>query len=84
MVSPSSIHILLTVGVPSELLHKGTTSVTNLEGWVGHPLDPIGTLISTLMESWRNSEEGAAALRDFSGTFRGTHGNRLTYLKVTI
>ncbi|XP_034094819.1 zinc finger SWIM domain-containing protein 6 isoform X1 [Gymnodraco acuticeps] len=57
-----------------ELLHKGTTSVTNLEGWVGHPLDPIGTLISTLMESWRNSEEGAAALRDFSGTFRGPLG----------
>uniref|UniRef100_A0A3B4U8K1 Zinc finger SWIM-type containing 6 n=1 Tax=Seriola dumerili TaxID=41447 RepID=A0A3B4U8K1_SERDU len=34
-----------------ELLHKGITSVTNLEGWVGHPLDPIGTLFSTLMET---------------------------------
>uniref|UniRef100_A0A3P8VRJ9 Zinc finger SWIM-type containing 6 n=1 Tax=Cynoglossus semilaevis TaxID=244447 RepID=A0A3P8VRJ9_CYNSE len=34
-----------------ELLHKGMTSVTNLEGWVGHPLDPIGTLFSTLMET---------------------------------
>uniref|UniRef100_A0AAR2KQK3 ZSWIM4-8 C-terminal domain-containing protein n=1 Tax=Pygocentrus nattereri TaxID=42514 RepID=A0AAR2KQK3_PYGNA len=27
-----------------DLLHKGMTSITNLEGWVGHPLDPIGTL----------------------------------------
>uniref|UniRef100_A0A8D3BJM1 SWIM-type domain-containing protein n=1 Tax=Scophthalmus maximus TaxID=52904 RepID=A0A8D3BJM1_SCOMX len=33
-----------------ELLHKGITSVTNMDGWVGHPLDPIGTLFSTLME----------------------------------
>uniref|UniRef100_A0A673CE23 Zinc finger SWIM domain-containing protein 6 n=1 Tax=Sphaeramia orbicularis TaxID=375764 RepID=A0A673CE23_9TELE len=31
-----------------ELLHKGVTSVTNLEGWVGHPLDPIGTLFRTV------------------------------------
>uniref|UniRef100_A0A8C1LNR2 Zinc finger, SWIM-type containing 6 n=1 Tax=Cyprinus carpio TaxID=7962 RepID=A0A8C1LNR2_CYPCA len=34
-----------------DLLHKGVTSITNLEGWVGHPLDPIGTLFSTLMET---------------------------------
>uniref|UniRef100_A0A3Q1H563 Zinc finger SWIM-type containing 6 n=1 Tax=Acanthochromis polyacanthus TaxID=80966 RepID=A0A3Q1H563_9TELE len=34
-----------------ELLHRGITSVTNLEGWVGHPLDPIGTLFSTLLET---------------------------------
>ncbi|KAI3362081.1 hypothetical protein L3Q82_012404 [Scortum barcoo] len=51
-----------------ELLHKGITSVTNLEGWVGHPLDPIGTLFSTLMETGRGSEEGATALLDFSGS----------------
>uniref|UniRef100_A0A673CCI9 Zinc finger SWIM domain-containing protein 6 n=1 Tax=Sphaeramia orbicularis TaxID=375764 RepID=A0A673CCI9_9TELE len=38
-----------------ELLHKGVTSVTNLEGWVGHPLDPIGTLFSTLIETGRVS-----------------------------
>uniref|UniRef100_A0A7N6BF09 SWIM-type domain-containing protein n=1 Tax=Anabas testudineus TaxID=64144 RepID=A0A7N6BF09_ANATE len=43
-----------------ELLHKGTTSVTNLEGWVGHPLDPICTLFSTLMDSGRGSEDGHA------------------------
>uniref|UniRef100_A0A8D3EFJ6 SWIM-type domain-containing protein n=1 Tax=Scophthalmus maximus TaxID=52904 RepID=A0A8D3EFJ6_SCOMX len=36
-----------------ELLHKGITSVTNMDGWVGHPLDPIGTLFSTLMEMWQ-------------------------------
>ncbi len=52
----------------AELLHKGVTSVTNMEGWVGHPLDPIGTLFSTLMETGRGSEDGATALLDFSGT----------------
>ncbi|XP_037608369.1 zinc finger SWIM domain-containing protein 6 isoform X1 [Sebastes umbrosus] len=51
-----------------ELLHKGITSVTNLEGWVGHPLDPIGTLFSTLMETGRGNEDGAAVLLDFSGS----------------
>ncbi|XP_077441909.1 zinc finger SWIM domain-containing protein 6-like [Vanacampus margaritifer] len=34
-----------------EVLHTGMTSVTNLEGWVGHPLDPVGTLFSTLTEA---------------------------------
>nr|XP_061800542.1 zinc finger SWIM domain-containing protein 6-like [Nerophis lumbriciformis] len=33
-----------------EVLRECVTSVTNLEGWVGHPLDPVGTLYSTLME----------------------------------
>uniref|UniRef100_A0A8C1V555 Zinc finger SWIM-type containing 6 n=1 Tax=Cyprinus carpio TaxID=7962 RepID=A0A8C1V555_CYPCA len=40
-----------------DLLHKGVTSITNLEGWVGHPLDPIGTLFSTLMETGRGDED---------------------------
>uniref|UniRef100_A0A8C7XDR6 Zinc finger SWIM-type containing 6 n=1 Tax=Oryzias sinensis TaxID=183150 RepID=A0A8C7XDR6_9TELE len=40
-----------------ELLHKGHTSITNMEGWVGHPLDPIGTLFSTLTESGRVGDE---------------------------
>ncbi|XP_029025233.1 zinc finger SWIM domain-containing protein 6 [Betta splendens] len=44
-----------------ELLHKGVTSITNPEGWVGHPLDPIGTLFRTLMEIGGGSEDGAAA-----------------------
>lgn len=35
---------------------------------MGHPLDPIGTLFSTLMETGRGSEEGATTLLDFSGT----------------
>ncbi|KAM8828168.1 zinc finger SWIM domain-containing protein 6 isoform 1-T1 [Spinachia spinachia] len=51
-----------------ELLPKGVTSVTNMEGWVGHPLDPIGTLFSTLMETGRGGED--AALLDFSGSGR--------------
>uniref|UniRef100_A0A8C6LA25 Zinc finger SWIM-type containing 6 n=1 Tax=Nothobranchius furzeri TaxID=105023 RepID=A0A8C6LA25_NOTFU len=50
--------INLTNVLPRELLHRGITSVTNLEGWVGHPLDPVGTLFSTLVETGRGSEDG--------------------------
>nr|XP_032600682.1 zinc finger SWIM domain-containing protein 6 isoform X2 [Taeniopygia guttata] len=39
-----------------ELLQIGVTSITNLEGWVGHPLDPIGTLFSSLIEACRVDE----------------------------
>uniref|UniRef100_A0A7N6BU35 SWIM-type domain-containing protein n=1 Tax=Anabas testudineus TaxID=64144 RepID=A0A7N6BU35_ANATE len=49
----------LTHSLPQELLSKGHTSITNMEGWVGHPLDPIGTLFSTLTESGRVGEEGS-------------------------
>lgn len=56
------------VAVTAELLHKDITSVTNLEGWVGHPLDPIGTLFSTLMETGRGREDGATTLLGLSGT----------------
>lgn len=35
---------------------------------MGHPLDPIGTLFSTLMETGRGGEDGHAVLLDFSGT----------------
>uniref|UniRef100_A0A674BQE5 Zinc finger SWIM-type containing 6 n=1 Tax=Salmo trutta TaxID=8032 RepID=A0A674BQE5_SALTR len=49
----------LTHSLPQELLHKAITSITNMEGWVGHPLDPIGTLFSTLTETGRGAEEGA-------------------------
>uniref|UniRef100_A0A674AG18 Zinc finger SWIM-type containing 6 n=1 Tax=Salmo trutta TaxID=8032 RepID=A0A674AG18_SALTR len=45
-----------------ELLHKGITSITNMEGWVGHPLDPIGTLFSTLTETGRGTEDGLQRL----------------------
>ncbi|KAM9794232.1 zinc finger SWIM domain-containing protein 6 [Syngnathus typhle] len=37
--------------IKKDELHKGMMSVTNLEGWVGHPLDPVGTLFSTLTEN---------------------------------
>uniref|UniRef100_A0A8C5GUH0 ZSWIM4-8 C-terminal domain-containing protein n=1 Tax=Gouania willdenowi TaxID=441366 RepID=A0A8C5GUH0_GOUWI len=37
-----------------ELLQRGVTSTTNLEGWVGHPLDPIGCLFITLTETCRS------------------------------
>lgn len=39
-----------------------------MEGWVGHPLDPIGTLFSTLTESGRVGEEGSNICLDLSGT----------------
>uniref|UniRef100_A0A8C2G5W9 Zinc finger, SWIM-type containing 6 n=1 Tax=Cyprinus carpio TaxID=7962 RepID=A0A8C2G5W9_CYPCA len=45
-----------------DLLHKGVTSITNLEGWVGHPLDPIGTLFSTLMETGRGYEDSSSLI----------------------
>ncbi|XP_047228721.1 zinc finger SWIM domain-containing protein 6 isoform X3 [Girardinichthys multiradiatus] len=57
-------------GHKKELLHRGVTSVTNLEGWVGHPLDPIGTLFGTLMETGWGSDDGATL--DFSaGPYSG-------------
>lgn len=58
---------MLHLRMNAELLRKGITSVTNLEGWVGHPLDPIGTLFSTLMEMGRASEDRPTPLLDFSG-----------------
>ena len=51
----------------SDLLHKGFTSITNPEGWVGHPLDPIGTLFSTLVDTGREDEG------EVSGMNRHTH-----------
>uniref|UniRef100_A0A8C7Y2R5 Zinc finger, SWIM-type containing 5 n=1 Tax=Oryzias sinensis TaxID=183150 RepID=A0A8C7Y2R5_9TELE len=41
-------------GAAALLLQRGVTSTTNLEGWVGHPLDPIGCLFITLTETCRN------------------------------
>lgn len=51
----------------TELLHRGVTSITNLEGWVGHPLDPIGTLFSSLMEACRVDDESFHGFSDFTG-----------------
>ncbi|XP_065262750.1 zinc finger SWIM domain-containing protein 6 isoform X2 [Emys orbicularis] len=57
----------LTNALPQELLHKGVTSITNLEGWVGHPLDPVGTLFSSLMEACRVDDESFHGFSDFTG-----------------
>uniref|UniRef100_A0A671NPP9 Zinc finger SWIM domain-containing protein 6 n=1 Tax=Sinocyclocheilus anshuiensis TaxID=1608454 RepID=A0A671NPP9_9TELE len=57
-----------------DLLHKGVTSITNLEGWVGHPLDPIGTLFSTLMETGRGDED---SLIGFSSTMSSSKHSEL-------
>ncbi|XP_054615339.1 zinc finger SWIM domain-containing protein 5 [Dunckerocampus dactyliophorus] len=40
-----------------ELLQRGMTTTTNLEGWVGHPLDPIGCLFTTLTETCRVDDD---------------------------
>uniref|UniRef100_A0A8C8SPA1 Zinc finger SWIM-type containing 4 n=1 Tax=Pelusios castaneus TaxID=367368 RepID=A0A8C8SPA1_9SAUR len=53
-----------------ELLHKGSTSITNLEGWVGHPLDPIGCLCRTLLEPCRTEDEGLALYPDTAADVR--------------
>ncbi|XP_071433883.1 zinc finger SWIM domain-containing protein 6 isoform X2 [Pithys albifrons albifrons] len=55
-----------------ELLHKGLISITNLEGWVGHPLDPIGTLFSSLIEACRVDDESFHGSSDFmAGPYSG-------------
>ncbi|PNJ13327.1 ZSWIM4 isoform 1 [Pongo abelii] len=46
-----------TVAPVPELLQKGSTCITNTEGWVGHPLDPIGCLCRALLEACRLEEE---------------------------
>ncbi|XP_033710045.1 zinc finger SWIM domain-containing protein 4 isoform X1 [Tursiops truncatus] len=43
-----------------ELLQKGSTCITNMEGWVGHPLDPIGCLCRALLEACHLEEETLA------------------------
>ncbi|XP_069794968.1 zinc finger SWIM domain-containing protein 5 [Narcine bancroftii] len=47
-----------------ELLHRGVTTITNLEGWVGHPLDPIGCLFITLTEACRLEDENCIDTAD--------------------
>ncbi|MBN3280768.1 ZSWM6 protein, partial [Polyodon spathula] len=61
-------------GHKKELLHKGMTSITSLEGWVGHPLDPIGTLFSTLMETCREDEDCTPGFSSFIGDFLQCEG----------
>ncbi|CAO2592677.1 Zinc finger SWIM domain-containing protein 6, partial [Lemmus lemmus] len=59
----------LTNALPqgAKLPHKSITSITNLEGWVGHPLDPVGTLFSSLMEACLTEDETFSGLPDFTG-----------------
>ncbi|EHA99759.1 Zinc finger SWIM domain-containing protein 5 [Heterocephalus glaber] len=49
-----------------ELLQRGTTTITNLEGWVGHPLDPIGCLFLTLTEACRLNDDGYMEVSDMN------------------
>lgn len=59
--------VCLTLGTSlfPELLQRGTTTITNLEGWVGHPLDPIGCLFLTLTEACRLNDD---SYMEMSGT----------------
>ncbi|ELK32052.1 Zinc finger SWIM domain-containing protein 4 [Myotis davidii] len=47
-----------------ELLQKGSTCITNTEGWVGHPLDPVGCLCRALLEACRLEEDTLALYSD--------------------
>ena len=49
-----------------ELLQRGTTTITNLEGWVGHPLDPIGCLFLTLTEACRLNDDSYMEMSDMN------------------
>ncbi|POI31258.1 hypothetical protein CIB84_004991, partial [Bambusicola thoracicus] len=51
-----------------ELLQRGATTITNLEGWVGHPLNPIGCLFLTLTEACRLEEENCLEISDTGDT----------------
>ncbi|XP_006874339.1 PREDICTED: zinc finger SWIM domain-containing protein 4 [Chrysochloris asiatica] len=55
-----------TLAPSSELLQKGSTCITNTEGWVGHPLDPIGCLCRALLEACRLEEETLSLYPDAS------------------
>ncbi|XP_036264668.1 zinc finger SWIM domain-containing protein 6 isoform X3 [Pipistrellus kuhlii] len=55
-----------------ELPHKSITLITNLEGWVGHPLDPVGTLFSSLMEACHMDDESFPGFSSFTaGPYSG-------------
>ncbi|KAM8789446.1 zinc finger SWIM domain-containing protein 5 isoform 2-T2 [Rhynchonycteris naso] len=49
-----------------ELLQKRTTTITNMEGWVGHPLDPIGCLFLTLTEACRLNDDNYLEMSDMN------------------
>lgn len=68
--------LLLSSPPLSELLQRGVTSTTNLEGWVGHPLDPIGCLFTTLTETCRVDDDNTM---DTGGTETKTHFKQIFY-----
>ncbi|XP_072347165.1 zinc finger SWIM domain-containing protein 5-like isoform X2 [Scyliorhinus torazame] len=47
-----------------ELLQKGATTISNQEGWVGHPLDPIGCLCRSLLEACKMEDENSVLFTD--------------------
>lgn len=51
--------LITSLFLVSDLLQRGVTSTTNLEGWVGHPLDPIGCLFTTLTETCRVDDDNS-------------------------
>ncbi|KAG8441475.1 hypothetical protein GDO86_007004 [Hymenochirus boettgeri] len=53
-----------------ELQMKGSTTLTNLEGWVGHPLDPIGCLCWTFLEASLPEDEGLSLYPELGGEQR--------------
>ncbi|KAM9241883.1 zinc finger SWIM domain-containing protein 4 isoform 3-T3 [Dugong dugon] len=62
-----------------ELLQKGSTCITNTEGWVGHPLDPIGCLCRALLEACRLEEETLSLYPD-----EGSEKRKVAYQHVPV
>ncbi|XP_053438492.1 zinc finger SWIM domain-containing protein 4 isoform X2 [Nycticebus coucang] len=62
-----------------ELLQKGSTCITNTEGWVGHPLDPIGCLCRALLEACRLEEETLTLYSD-----SGSEKRKVVYQHVPV
>lgn len=62
----TSFHLSISFSY-AELPHKSIALITNLEGWVGHPLDPVGTLFSSLMEACHMDDESFPGFSNFTG-----------------
>ncbi|XP_048198324.1 zinc finger SWIM domain-containing protein 4 [Perognathus longimembris pacificus] len=62
-----------------DLLPKGAGSVAHMEGWVGHPLDPIGCLCRALLEACRLEEESLALYPD-----SGSEKRKVSYHHVPV
>ncbi|XP_042549667.1 zinc finger SWIM domain-containing protein 4 [Dipodomys spectabilis] len=62
-----------------DLLEKGVSSVVHVEGWVGHPLDPIGCLCRALLEACRLEEESLSLYPD-----SGSEKRKVSYQHVPV